>query len=65
MVFGLQKPFEYVQLGGAPVSIFIIWTLVVLVMASGINLISSTSLPHFKPENKQEDTEESNKSEED
>ncbi len=59
-----EVPFEHVQLGGAPVSIFIIWTLVVWVMASGINLISSTSLPHFRPEHKQEDTEESHNSEE-
>lgn len=45
-----KVPFEEIALLNAPVSIFFIWVLVVWVMASGINLISSTDLPHFTPD---------------
>lgn len=45
-----KVPFEEVALLEVPVSIFFIWMLVVWVMASGINLISSTDLPHFRPD---------------
>ena len=45
-----KVPFEEFALLNVPVSIILIWTLVVWVMASGINLISSTDLPHFRPD---------------
>lgn len=45
-----KVPFEEYALLNVPVSIFFIWVLVVWVMASGINLISNTDLPHFTPD---------------
>lgn len=50
-----EVPFEQVQLGGTPISMFIIWTLVVWVMASGINLISTTEMPNFRPDRRSTD----------
>jgi hypothetical protein len=50
-----EVPFEQLQLGGTPISMFIIWTLVVWVMASGINLISTTELPNFRPDRRSTD----------
>lgn len=50
-----EVPFEQLQLGGTPISIFIIWTLVVWVMASGINLISTTEMPNFRPDRRSTD----------
>ena len=50
-----EVPFEQLQLGGTPISMFIIWTLVVWVMASGINLISTTQMPNFRPDRRTTD----------
>lgn len=50
-----EVPFEQLQLGGTPISMFIIWTLVVWVMASGINLISTTQMPNFRPDRRSTD----------
>lgn len=50
-----RVPYEEFSLLNVPVSIFFIWVLVVWVMTSGINLISSTELPNFMPEKVKEE----------